>query len=98
MHLNVCSIYNKISDISLLLNFHNIDIASLNETWLNNNINSDELLFYNYSVYRIDRSTKGGGVMILINNKFSCNLENTFLSDNLELLHISFDRANCKPP
>ena len=50
---------------------HEIDILSLNKTWLKPSFNSLELLIHGYSFHRVDRvDYKGGGVAILVDNKF----------------------------
>ena len=40
------------------------------ETWLNNSITDNELVCDNYSTYRKDRNTRGGGILLNISNKF----------------------------
>jgi len=69
----------------------------LNETWLNLNINSNELLFTDFNIFRLDRCKRGGGVCILVKKHFDTFVENNLLTCDIELLHISIDRNNQKP-
>jgi len=96
-HLNICSIINKSGFLLEILNNYKIDIISINETWLNSKINSEELLLFDYKIYRVDRVSRGGGVAIIIKKTFCSVVENTFISSNLELIHLSIERPNCKP-
>jgi len=52
------------------------DFIGLSETWLSPNVNTSELGLSGYSTYRCDRNqitsnrSRGGGVLLSINNKF----------------------------
>jgi len=65
--INLLNTNVPISDFSAII---------FSETWLRCDLNSSELGFFNYSIYRCDRSsntsclTRGGGVLIAIKNKF----------------------------
>ena len=49
------------------------DIIAIVETWLNNNISDEEIALDNYTLARRDRrmdiKTRGGGVMVYVNNR-----------------------------
>ena len=67
--------YHKQIDLLNLMQERNISIMCLTETWLNDSINSKELIFEDYEFFRSDRESKrGGGVGILINKKFKALL------------------------
>jgi len=51
---------------------------------------------HNFNVFRVDRNSRGGGIAIIVNSRFDAVIENTVLSDSLELLHISIDRSHSK--
>ena len=51
---------------SLLLFSKSIDIVCITETWLTNMISDPEIIPSNYTIYRNDRYTRGGGVLIAI--------------------------------
>ena len=61
-HLNTRSIRNKCDSVYALLIRFNISILSVNETWLDSSIPTASLTFPGYSVFRVDRSTRGGEV------------------------------------
>jgi hypothetical protein len=56
------------------------DFIGLSETWLSPNINTSELGLSGYSTYRCDRNqitsnrSRGGGVLLSINNRFHSRL------------------------
>ena len=65
-HINIRSCRNKEVEISLFLKENDIDILSLNETWLKSNFKLD---IPNYTIARRDRLRRqGGGVAILVRN------------------------------
>ena len=61
-HLNICSIRNKIVDVSEILTEHKLHVLAISETHLNPAINSDVLKIEGYNMYR--GTTRGGGVAI----------------------------------
>ena len=66
-HINVCSLHNKIDQISHILCDMNLDILGLGETRLNSEIIDDELYIDGYIFVRNDRITdSGGGVGIFV--------------------------------
>ena len=65
-HLNIQSINNKFDQLKHFLYSHQIDIMSLNETFLNSN---KQLFIEDYNIIRRDRlDRRGGGVCLLIHN------------------------------
>lgn len=53
------------------------DIIILVETWLHEEITDEELNIYNFSIFRTDRPTRGGGVLIAIRRPILCHLLNS---------------------
>jgi len=67
-------------------------VLSVNETWLKPAINNKELCLNQYNIFRLDRTEKqGGGVAIVAHKKLDAHVENTIISDYIELIHISID-------
>ena len=70
--LNAGSIGNKMDRelVNLVYSFSNRPaIIGISETWLSSNINDSELSINGqYTVFRSDRQTRGGGVCLLIMN------------------------------
>lgn len=97
-HINIRSIRNKSSYVFNSLIANKIDVASINETWLNCNISNASLFFTGYSIVRLDRlSSKGGGVCLLVKHGFIFERCNSIVHDDVELLHISLNRSNLPP-
>ena len=67
--LNARSIVNKLHDLDNLLSTSNLGLICITETWLNPSIN-DSLLCngHNYSIFRKDRTSHGGGVCLIVSN------------------------------
>ena len=59
---------------------HHIDIALICETWLSDNTTSDAELSGNgrFQVFRRDRDTRGGGVLILVKSGLTCSSISTY--------------------
>ena len=96
--VNICSLYNKISDLNHILKSQDVDIACVVESWLNSDISNSELLIFGYKVFRLDRTAKkGGGVILFIKSTISFEPENSFISDTCELIHVSINHGIAKP-
>jgi len=59
---------NKLSYFQSFVYASNFQIISLSETWLSEAITDLEILPQGYSLYRKDRGSRGGGVMLAISN------------------------------
>ena len=72
-YINIRSCRNKEVEISLFLKENDIDILTLNETWLKSNFKLD---IPNYTIARRDRLRKqGGGVAIVVRNNINTDNE-----------------------
>ena len=80
---NVQSIKNKLLDCTINMNeLLNYDCLVLSETWLNNYVSDCELPFDSYfSIYRNDRQTRGGGVMVCVKRNWSSQLRSDLMRD-----------------
>ena len=79
----------------LFINIHQIDVILLVETWLNQNILTDELRIYfpNFHLKRIDRDCDhAGGILALVSKNLIVHEENKGITPDLEFLHISIER------
>ena len=65
------------------------------ETWLHDSIFDGEILSYGYTIYRKDRSARGGGVLIAIEDSVSSSslLYNISPTD-LEVITVNIDLSN----
>ena len=81
-HVNIRSCRNKEVEISLFLKENDIDILTLNETWLKNNFKLD---IPNHTLTRKDRrSRQGGGVAILVRNDIKFEIIDTCSNINTD--------------
>ena len=88
-HVNIRNCRNKEVEISLFLKENDIDILSLNETWLKSNFKFD---IPNYTIARKDRLRRqGGGLAILVCNDIKLDIIDSCstLNTNIEAITIS---------
>ena len=97
IHLNVRSLLRKMDQLRLLSERNGADIITLSETWLNIDIDDNEIELPGYSITRRDRSERtGGGVMIYIRENLVFNERNDLHNSN-EAIWIQVNRIRCKP-
>ena len=83
-HINVRSLPPKLDQVSYILEKTNVDVLSINETWLDGSIGDAELHIEGYDIIRNDRNRLGGGVALYITNKLRYHLRDDLLVDDLE--------------
>jgi len=64
----------------------------VSETWLSNHIFNNEMLPTGYTIYRKDRNSHGGGVLMAIKDNLTCILV-SFPSD-LEIIAVKISTSN----
>ena len=71
--INVKGIRSKKLELLAYLNFHQPQIVAIQETRIDSSISTSELFPETcpYNVYRKDRNSKGGGVLLLIYKRIS---------------------------
>ena len=73
---------NKIDELNDLIHSSTPSIIGICETWLNDTVSTAMLDPNNhYSVFRNDRTTRGGGVCLFIDKNFKCMQVPVVLSD-----------------
>lgn len=95
---NVQSLKNKLSiceqHLSELLEY---DCIALTETWLNDHVNDNEIpLHTSFSIYRRDRPSRGGGVLLAINRNLKSRRRADLESPTCELLWTEVSIKNNK--
>ena len=65
-HYNINSIRNKFSEMRQLLDANLIDILGLSETKIDDSFPLNQFSIANYKLYRQDRNSRGGGIMIYV--------------------------------
>ena len=66
-YCNSRSLKNKINDLNSLVAIHSPSIIAITETWLDSEFPSSLLQLDSYDIYRHDRDSHGGGVLIAVN-------------------------------
>ncbi len=66
LHLNVRSLLPKLDLVQVLITEACPDIFVLTETWLSGKVSDSELSIHGYKLFRVDRKSKGGGVLIYV--------------------------------
>jgi exonuclease III len=88
--LNVCSLRkeNALDTLLCYLIASNFDVAFLTETWLSSNDVSDAELSRNgeFHVFRLDRKSRGGGVLVLVKSSIACSSVSIEKDDDTELV------------
>lgn len=69
------------------------DVIGVTETWLSDSFPSKHINIPNYSVIRMDRVTRGGGVCMYIRSSYSFRQFYASTDNNIEQLWIN---VNCK--
>ena len=72
VNINFQSVKFRQCRLSSVLQSVNPDIVFGTETWLDENINDQEIFSRGYIVNRKDRAASGGGVLIAIKDGFNC--------------------------
>ena len=84
--INARSIVNKINQIQNFVYSNKVDILGVTETWLTDMIYDLEIFPSSYTIYRKDRNSRGGGVMIAVRDKIHSELITT--NSDLEILTV----------
>lgn len=94
-HLNIRSLLTNTDGISRFDQFRGhicqdlkYDIIALSETFLNLNIDNEELLIENYVLFRSDRNSRGGGVAIYVREELCPSMLLNQNSEAIESVYI----------
>ena len=91
-YTNARSIVNKLKDFQSLVYTKSFDIIGISETWLTDNIYDNEILPTGYTIFRKDRPSRGGGVLLAVNNTIPCQLISS--PSNLEVVCIKLNLSH----
>ena len=69
------SIVNKLSNFQSFVYASKFNVFCITETWLSDSIYDGEILSYDYTLYRKDRLSRGGGVLVAVN----CSIPSSLL-------------------
>ena len=98
-HLNIDSLSSKVDQLRHFMYSNEVHIMALCETKLDEHISDDVISVNNYSIYRNDRNTHGGGVALYVNdvNITEHKLRGDLMPQSLELLAIEIKLSMAKP-
>ena len=86
---NAHSIVNKLDYIQSYIYSKSADIICITETWLYDSILNTEIFPHNYTIYRRDRGSRGGGVIIAISDNLTSKI--VFCHTSLESIAVEVD-------
>ena len=94
-HLNIRSLLKKIDESKILLHQNSFDIPAISETWLSDKIPNELVNIPGFNVYRKDRPSHGGGVLLYIKE----TLPHTYCPDltnfnNTEVVWVRIDNKS----
>lgn len=95
--LNIRSLYSKTTYLANAIRSRSIKIMAVVETWLDASISYNELFFSGYHSHRIDRPSRAGGVLFLVDDNFHSDIENCYIDEHIEYIHIAVERLYSKP-
>ena len=95
--INARSLRGKPDQLQCVLSSTDPDIVIVTETWLDASIMSSEIFPSDFTAYRKDRKTdtRGGGVLIAVNNRLMSSLEND-LDTKCEIVWVKIEIAGVK--
>lgn len=95
IHLNVRSIRNKIDSLNAIVS--DFDIACFTETHLDHKISNNDILLDGFDiVFRKDRNSYGGGVIIYTSNNIRSRRRIDLESANTECIWIEIDNLTSR--
>ncbi len=85
-HINICSLRNKLVEISDVLVTNNIHVLAVTETHLDQTFTDDVLNINGYNIYRKDKNKYGGGVAIYIQSHIPVKIRQDLMPVDVEAL------------
>lgn len=96
-HLNICSLRNKVDEITRLCQIENIHVLALSETHLDNSFDNSVLAVDGYNLYRRDRDKHGGGIALYVKENIAVFPRNDIMCADIEILWLQIQMAHSKP-
>lgn len=95
-HINICSLRNKVIEITEILSC-GIHLLALSETHLDDTFNDGAVAIQGYSLYRRDRNAYGGGVAVYIQNQIPAKVRYDLMPADIEVLWVQINLPHLKP-
>ena len=88
-HLNVRSLLNKMDELRSVLQCAKRPVVfGISETWLNSSVLDNEVVIPTYDLYRRDRNSNGGGVLVYVAMGFRSRRRLDLEEDRLEIIWV----------
>ena len=81
------SLVNKLTNFQSFIYASDFDIICITETWLNDTVFDSEIIPTGYSIFRRDRGSRGGGVLVAVRETIPVKFLS--ISDTVEALTVS---------
>ncbi|KAH8354625.1 hypothetical protein KR084_008895, partial [Drosophila pseudotakahashii] len=92
---NVRSLLGKLKRVYSNSTSHDFDIIAITETWLNSTVYNKEIFVNKFAIYRLDRPTRGSGVLIAVLNSISSKLIPFDNIHSIELIAVKITTDKC---
>ena len=91
VHLNINSIRNKFDALSLIFK-NNVDILMISETKLDDSFPNTQILLHGFSAtYRLERKSKGSGIMLYIREDIPFRVLNSKSKTGIETVSVEIN-------
>ena len=96
-HINICSIRNKLTEISHILFSKSLHILAVSETHLDSTFEDASLMIHGYNIFRNDRNAYGGGVACYIQSHLPVKVRQDLMVPDIEVLWLQVCLNHLKP-
>lgn len=96
-HLNICSLRNKIIELSSILLENKIHVVGISETHLDESFEDSTVNIQGYNVYRMDRDKNGGGVALYVQEHIPAKVRQDLSMSGVEALWLQLHFPHAKP-
>ena len=72
--INARSVVNKLDSLKLRMMIEELDVIGITESWAHKDIDNSELHIDGYNMFRKDRPSRGGGVILYVKEHIPCKL------------------------
>ena len=96
-HLNICSLKNKVNELSSILHDNDIHIMAISETHLDNTIADSVVSIQGYNFFRRDRDRFGGGTAFFLKEHIPAKIRNDLSRNGVEALWLQIHIPYSKP-
>ena len=96
---NARSLCNKLDELHLFLHEQNVDVCCVSETWLTAAVPDSLICPSNYTIFRHDRPTPGGGVAIFVKKAIDAvvvDIPAEFSHIEVICVDLLFSTTNCR--